>query len=116
MKAIDPQATECIQRDSVSVGVDAKSKAKDDDFAKDSKKQSHEVAPDNRLSRKRLREDLHEQSKESRQKLIRRNGTLDQAKPMPNNLRIQGNDAITRLLNVGRLHQGGGPRCGERFS
>ena len=59
------------------------------------------------LSRKRLREELHVQAKVSRQKLIRRDGAIEQAKPMPIKLRIQGNDAITRLLNVGRFHQGG---------
>ena len=56
---------------------------------------------------KRLREELHEQAKVSRQKLIRKDGTLEKAKPMPNKLRIQGNDAITRLLNVGRPHHEG---------
>ena len=105
VKEIDPQVTDC--RDTVIVGVDVEMNAKDDDFAKDPTKQCHEAAPDNRLSRKRLREELHEQAWVSRRKLIPWTGTIDQAKPMPNKFRIQGNDAITRLLNVGRLHQAG---------
>ena len=115
VKAIDPQATECIQWDSVHGGGDAKINAKLDDLAKFSNKQSHEDAPDKRLSRKRLREELHEQAKESRQKLYRRGGTEVQGKPMPIKARIQGNDAITRLINAGRSTPREGPRCGKRI-
>ena len=62
-----------------------------------------------------MREELQEQAKVSRQRLNRKDGTEDQAKPMPIKFRIQGNDAITRLLNVGRRHQGGVQDAAKEF-
>ena len=77
----------------------------DDDHARDAKSRVCEVAQDKGKSRKRLREELHEQAKASRQRLWKNDCSPEQPKQKPKQ-RIKGNDAITRLLNIGRHHQG----------
>ena len=106
MQGTDPQEKECFQMVAVNIEGEAKRKATDDDIGKVSKKRHQDDAPSKGYSRKRLREELQEQAKVARQKTTQTAGIAEDAKPR-NKLRIKGNDAITRLLNVGRPHQEG---------
>ena len=97
-----PQANACLQIVATSINDRAKRKVCDDDHEKHTKTRVSEVAS---TSRKRLREELQEQAKVSRQRLCKHDCLLEQPKQKPK-YRIKGNDAITRLLNIGRHHQG----------
>ena len=68
------------------------------------------------MSRKRLRESLNDKVAELRRTQVRRlenhqiHPTAEQ--PKPKKLKLQGDDAIIRLINAGRQHQDG--QLGER--
>ena len=113
------RSNESKQNETARGEEETKSKARasfhsqDDQVPRGFKRQSHEMEPDETVSRKRLRELLEEPVEESRRKQVRRLGPMIQQKMHPSNeqakpkkLRMHGNDAITRLINAGRQHQG----------
>ena len=99
-----PQANDSIQMAAKTIIDKARTIRYDDDHAKDAKSLVCEVAQDEGKSRKRLREELHEQARASRRRLWKDDCSPEQPKKKPKR-RIEGNDAITRLLNIGRPHQ-----------
>lgn len=102
-----PQAIDSLQVVATTI-IDKASKTYDVDnnHAKDAKSRACEVDQEKGLTRKRLRDELQEQAKASRQKQIDADCTPVQPKQKPKQV-IKGNDAIARLLNIGRLPQGG---------
>jgi len=97
-----------LQQDLARIIEDAES---EEDNANDAKPRACEGDQVKSKTRQRLREELHEQARASKQRRIgaertAADCTLEQSAKRPKH-EIKGNDAITRLLNIGRLPQGG---------